>query len=193
MSSIWLWLYLSVGFLVLAGFLLHNYRTGKNSTSLLLETWQQSPPRPAPLKRVGRVVLDLVARSVASGVTIVAWPITLLFEIWTIVANRRTSEAFKSPVFEVKKSDLGEPLTREQIEARELVTDPLQAVPQIPFGHLHTAWGKFLENVQHRDVLWSFATDWRDHRGSDGQRVGYVILRGRRIGPYFLASIRTGN
>lgn len=68
-----------------------------------------------------------------------------------------------------------------------MVSDPLGAVPQVPFGHLHGAWRRFLQaNWTDGAQLWSFATVWETPQGSREQRSGYVIVRLGRPGAYFL-------
>ena len=66
-----------------------------------------------------------------------------------------------------------------------MVVDPLGAVPPLPFGHLNTAWNKFLENKQPADSIWNFSAKWtqRDHVEL---RQGYVVVIGEKIGSHFI-------
>ncbi|WVM93015.1 hypothetical protein ULG90_02285 [Halopseudomonas pachastrellae] len=50
--------------------------------------------------------------------------------------------------FAVTEDHLLESLTVAEIEARERVADPLGAVPDLPFGHLNTAWQEFLAECE---------------------------------------------
>ena len=84
-----------------------------------------------------------------------------------------------SPVAKIK-----ERLSIEDIEARERVIDPLGAVPELPFGHLHSAWKAFLEGISPDDALWSFSANWT-RWGRKELRDGYVIVRGDIIGAHF--------
>lgn len=47
----------------------------------------------------------------------------------------------------VYPAKLLEKLPREEIEARELINDPLQAVPNLPFGHPNDVWCRLLEQL----------------------------------------------
>lgn len=75
-----------------------------------------------------------------------------------------------------------ERMTREAIEARERVTDPLGAVPEVPFGHLNMLWQAFTDGIEAGDELWRFeariVSEWETvavHRGYARLRNGQVL------------------
>ena len=68
-------------------------------------------------------------------------------------------------------------LTLEEIEAREMVDDPLGAVPHVPFGHLNAAWRTFLESRANGDELWSFTAQWQTWLLQPELRSGYALVR----------------
>ncbi len=70
-----------------------------------------------------------------------------------------------------------ERLTVDEIEAIEVVQDPLNAVPKVPFGHLHAVWSQVKEAMQPNDELWSFTATWPGEFGSPEPRKGYVLWR----------------
>lgn len=88
------------------------------------------------------------------------------------------------PVFAVTRADLLERLTLADIEAAELVDDPLHAVPDMPFGHLNKVWQTFVDGMEPGSELWSFRGRWKTQY-RDWQLQGYVALHGEKIGPYF--------
>ena len=73
------------------------------------------------------------------------------------------------------------------IEAREVVDDPLHAVPNLPFGHLHGVWKAFLTGLEPGSELWSFRSRWTTQY-SDTLFEGYVSVKGDAIGPHFRKS-----
>jgi hypothetical protein len=79
--------------------------------------------------------------------------------------------------FEVERSHLQECLTVAQIEDRERVTDPLGAVPDLPFGHLHAAWKTFISQASEDDEIWSFTRPWETRWGHKEVRAGYTLMR----------------
>lgn len=68
----------------------------------------------------------------------------------------------------------------------ERLIDPLKAVPELPFGHLHAAWLKFVEGVTPEDAIWSFSAKWTNGWGRKELMAGYAVVRGDSIGPHFL-------
>lgn len=98
-------------------------------------------------------------------------------------ANRSSLE---EPEFAVTRNDLQTQLNIQEIEQMEMVFDPLGAAPNVPFGHLNTAWKKFCEGLEPHDNLWSFAVHWTSSWGSKDIRQGYAIVRGEEIGSHFI-------
>lgn len=88
--------------------------------------------------------------------------------------------------FVVVQADLLEQLTVQSIEQREMVYDPLGAVPGKPFGHLNSAWINFIRDVGEDEQIWSFSATWPRCYGGKGLKKGYVIVNGYSIGRHFL-------
>lgn len=74
----------------------------------------------------------------------------------------------------------------QEIEARELVEDPLGAVPNLPFGHLNATWLRFLEGRSDSDELWSFTASWQTIWDQKELRSGYVLVQNGIPGAHFL-------
>ena len=117
----------------------------------------------------------------------VVWPLAL----WMVVKDRldkKKAKPEKSPeeLFAVKTNFLIEKLGINEVEAREIYQDPLQATPQLPFGYLNTAWEKFKSTIKDEDELWSFLVPQGEPVGeyempSDFEMVGYALVRDGRI------------
>ena len=80
-------------------------------------------------------------------------------------------------------------MTIEEIESRERISDPLGAVPSLPFGHLNAAWAEFKDNLQTGDELRFFSVPWKECWNME-LHEGYVVLREEEIGPWFTADVR---
>jgi hypothetical protein len=102
------------------------------------------------------------------------WPLLVSIELnfpwhklkfWTSKADRSVPWTLTDtePAFKVSKSDLVEKLSRAEIETREQVFDPLNAVPNLPFGHLNGVWQSFVDGLEPDCELWSFRGRWK-HR-----------------------------
>lgn len=186
----WYW---GIGFAALAS--LSIYRTwvkpsdapGNIYATIEEDSWKQ---------RVANVFLYPLAIVL---VFIPLWPLAVSIEFgfpwhklkfWKPKADRTVPESWEpEPEFKVSQSDLLEKLSRGEIEAREEVHDPLQAVPNLPFGHLNSVWQAFADGLEPDCELWSFRGRWKtEYR--DYQMQGYVAQRGETIGPYFLTAQR---
>ncbi|MBV5322289.1 MAG: hypothetical protein JZU60_00475 [Ilumatobacteraceae bacterium] len=109
------------------------------------------------------------------------------FKFWTDKAARSVpwSLTDEEAGFKVSKDDFLQQLSLADIEANERVFDPLQAVPDLPFGHLNKAWQDFANGLEPESELWSFRGRWKTQY-RDYQMQGYVALQNEKIGSYFL-------
>lgn len=178
---IYLWAYLAAGVVVAIWLYVAKFMDGPAPSwvDILAQPNPDDPPpaKPTMAKRIGAQLLRYT-------VAITIWPfmvLILLEDKLNIGPGARVPER----VFAVKRADLLEKLTVEQIEARERVQDPLGAVPNLPFGHLNAAWKVFLAGCQPSDKLWSFSARWPGDWGDDEQREGYVRVRLTGPGPAF--------
>ncbi len=125
--------------------------------------------------------------SVLIGILVLPFfPVLTFFEIKSRISNRRDQTSFAEPEFAVTRDDLHAQMSLQEIEQLEMVVDPLGAVPNLPFGHLNSAWKKFCEGLEPQDNLWSFTAHWASSWGRKDLRQGYAIVRGEAIGQHFL-------
>lgn len=121
---------------------------------------------------------------------VIIWPIEVCSRTMILLFDGCGRAIEDDAPFAVGRGNLIEQLSISEIELREVVTDPLGAVPDRPFGHLHPAWKRFVEVVRPRDTLWSFSAKSKTPWGSEELRAGYVIVRGRSIGPFILTKYK---
>lgn len=138
-------------------------------------------PNPTLARQLGRWLMhDGVPWLVISLI----WPVVL---VMLLIGHLRKPDAAQDdrerdayPAFELGPDHLVEPLTVEQIERRELVDDPLHAVPPVPFGFLHESWQALRAQLQPGDELWSFdarrTVTWYGVNYAE-RRTGYAIVR----------------
>lgn len=128
-----------------------------------------------------RVPVEFLAPAIISLGVVLAWPLLVVLVVRSWLAPTVSVPAKVEPTFAVAPGDLVEALTVQDIERRERVSDPLGAVPDLPFGHLNPAWRRFLDGLEPADRIWSFRTLWapyRDpavHLGYAGVRDGVVV------------------
>ena len=56
-----------------------------------------------------------------------------------------------------------------------MINEPLNAVPDVPFGHLNPIWMEFKEKLEIEDKIWSFSGYWSSEWGWKKEYQGYVI------------------
>ena len=93
----------------------------------------------------------------------------------------------KKGEFAVEGQHLLELLTVQEAEKREVVTDPLKAAPELPFGHRNAAWQKLIDGRADGDELWSFSAQWQQMTwGREELRLRYVVVQNEALGAHFL-------
>lgn len=123
---------------------------------------------------------------------LVLWPIIagmlvswLFATLWRSVRGR---PAATENVFAPPREALVRPVTLDEVAQRERVYDPLGAVPDLPFGHLHGAWQRFIRDLDPEDELWLFSMAAEAPQDPGAVLEGYVIVRNGDMGPHFVAS-----
>jgi hypothetical protein len=132
--------------------------------------------------RLPQKLLQALLTTLVLVVACALWPLflaLLLQERWGL---RKEPDAG----FAVRPCDLVQRLALAEIEAREQVTDPLGAVPALPFGHLHAAWQAFLNGQDELIELWSFASTADNEWGDPVYREGYVVVQDGSPSRYFI-------
>jgi hypothetical protein len=129
---------------------------------------------------------NVVIPMLAAVMVVVVWPIAIYWKAKEMI-DIRQPEIEKPPrKFAVAKEHLQKQWTLAEIEAAEVVLDPLGAAPRTPFGHLNPAWQTFRQSILEDDQLWSFSAPWETDWGRKEIRDGYVVVRGEAIGAHFL-------
>lgn len=158
----------------------HHWRQGQIITSWLDA---RHPERKRLWYRIRAWVIApvLVVTSI-----VLLWPVVWWMKCTDLLHEHRAARKREDAVFKVKTLHLLVRLTVEEIESREMVRDPLDAVPDLPFGHLNEVWAQLKAAKQTRDELWSFAATWPGDDDTPELRKGYVLWRRRKAVSYIL-------
>ena len=166
---IWLLAYLALGAGIgLVLWVISRMRASNTPVSPLLASLR------APLTWRERFLEDVVVPALAVILMVLAWPIALGMVGAEIHQSKRIERRQQGTDFRVRKRDLLALTTPETVAAQERVHDPLGAVPDLPFGHLHAVWQTFLDARPTDAQLWSFACAWKNDLGQRYRREGYV-------------------
>jgi hypothetical protein len=143
-----------------------------------------------------------VALTIATRIAI--WPIAVLVLVGIFFAKLKPKpekidtkakvgpipyqRGYMEPEFSVLTEHLLAPFCVDEIEERERIVDPLNAVPNLPFGHLNPAWRKFVDNLSDKDEIWEFSTSSIGVSRGDEACEGYVAVADGLIGAYVIIS-----
>lgn len=181
---IFLYCYLGVGALVLAIVFCYHWLTKKNEPELLSTILDDLYP--SRKKLLYRILYNFAIPVITAVAVLIVWPVGIYMSIKERFSKKSNLDFEEKREFDVQSTHLQERLTITQIEAREVVKDPLSAVPNLPFGHLNAVWNIFIEGVCADDELWSFTAPGQNSWGRDELRTGYIVVRNGVIGAHFI-------
>jgi hypothetical protein len=181
---IYLYWYLGIGAVFLAVIFISHQLTKSREVEDFADLLQVADPRRGHWwwKPLNNIVVPLLA----AVMVLTVWPIAIYWKAKEMIEARRPKNEEPPKEFAVTKDHLLKQWSADEIETAEVVVDPLDAAPRVPFGHLNPAWEKFKQSIEDGDQLWSFSAPWTTEWGRDEVRDGYVVLRGELIGPHFL-------
>ena len=181
---IYVYWYLGIGVAVLAVvYGAHRLTKEKESESLrdLLEA-----VNPDRKKLSYRILNNIVAPVLAAILVVAVWPVAVYMKVKEMLQKKESYVSPEEREFAVEREHLLERLTVQEVEKREVVTDPLKAAPELPFGHLHAAWKEFLKGHAEGGELWSFSARWQTTWGRKELRSGYVLVENGSPRTHFL-------
>lgn len=174
----WLVAYLTIGIVVFLSVSVPHLIATRRADSDVPKAAASLFGDPIPASFLESVVAPLI------GIAIVCcfWP----YALWTLFGEKHFREPqVEEKEFSVSHADLRDRLSFDEVEAKELVFDPLGAVPNLPFGHLNAAWQELKGTPGPLDVLWTFSaphTQW----GAQYIYTGYVVVRDNEIGAFWI-------
>jgi len=181
---IYLYWYLGIGTVVLViVYGAHHLTKEKESDSLrdLLEA-----VNPDRKKLSYRILNNIVAPVLAAILVVSVWPVAIYMKVKEMFQKKESYASPEEREFAVEREHLLERLTVKEIEMREVVTDPLKAAPDLPFGHLNAAWQEFLQGKADLAELWSFSAQWQTTWGRKELRCGYAVVQDGAPEAHFL-------
>ncbi len=106
------------------------------------------------------LLADVLSLALVGTLLVPFWPVLVFLKVKDLVFGGPDRGPVEEPEFAVTRGDLQTQLSIQEIETRERVLDPLGAAPNVPFGHLNSAWKRFCEGMDTLDSLWSFTARW---------------------------------
>lgn len=82
--------------------------------------------------------------------------------------------------FALNDFELTRQVTIEEVERTNLIQDPMEAVPNIPFGHCNARWETFKASLQDNETIWEFEANRSELAGVQAM-WGYAVKRDGRV------------
>jgi hypothetical protein len=169
-------MYLSVGFVVclvvVAAHLIGRQKKSKFVRDMMNAV---NPRREAFLYRM---LEDLVVPALAFFLVWLVWPVVFVLKIRDSLKKRalaaQTKQEVEPPGFALNDSELLRQVTVDEVERTNLIHDPLEAVPNIPFGHCNARWVLFRDSLQANETLWEFESTRSELAGVQAM-WGYAV------------------
>ncbi len=89
-------------------------------------------------------------------------------------------EDFEELAFALNDFELTRQVSIEEVERTNLIQDPMEAVPNIPFGHCNARWVVFKDSLQDNETLWEFESTRSELKGVQAM-WGYAVKRDGRV------------
>jgi len=90
------------------------------------------------------------------------------------------SEDLEELAFALSDFELTRQVTIEEVERTNIIQDPMEAVPNIPFGHCNARWVVFKDALQENETLWEFESTRSELKGVQAM-WGYAVKRDGRV------------
>ena len=140
-----------------------------------------------PLTFIEKWLDNYLITVLAAFILGVSWPAVIVMEIRSRREAARKAQLERCPV---DKAWLTERIAADEVELLEVVDDPLNAAPALPFGFLNTKWIEFRENLKEKDELWRFVVPDEKTKWYKGLKQGYVIIRKKKALAHFPTQYR---
>ena len=202
-AAIYFGLGLVVSLIVVAAHLANKRKESKFSRDIMKAL---NPKREAFLYRV---LEDVIVPTLAFLMVWLVWPVVFVLKFKDIfkkksqavlnepdsdlIPNRnsnRNSNSNSNPdpdpedleelAFALSDFELARQVTIEEVERTNLIQDPMEAVPNIPFGHCNARWVVFKDSLQENETLWEFESTRSELKGVQAM-WGYAVTRDGRV------------
>ena len=195
--AIYFGLGLVVSLIVVAAHLANKRKESKFSRDIMKAL---NPRREAFLYRV---LEDVIVPTLAFFLVWLVWPVVFVLKFKDIfkkksqevvaesdselILNRnRNSNPNSNPedleeiAFALNDFELTRQVSIEEVERTNLIQDPMEAVPNIPFGHCNARWVVFKDSLQDNETLWEFESTRSELKGVQAM-WGYAVKRDGRV------------
>ncbi len=150
-----------------------------------------------------RVLEDFIVPTLAFFLVWLVWPVVFFLKIkdalkkkalaaeaeaeldlrLTSNSNSNSNSNPQDPeelAFILNDFELTRQVTIEEVERTNLIQDPMEAVPNIPFGHCNARWETLKASLQDNETLWEFESTRSELKGVKAM-WGYAVKRDGKV------------
>ena len=163
-----------------------------------------------------RVLEDVIVPTLAFFLVWLVWPVVFILKFNDIFKKRSQAVVAESELdltpnrnsnsnsnsnsnpdsddpeelaFALNDFELTRQVTIEEVERTNLIQDPMEAVPNIPFGHCNARWAVFKDSLQDNETLWEFESTRSELKGVQAM-WGYAVKRDGRVDRFMTSGWR---
>jgi len=169
-------IYLGVGFVVCLVVVAAHLIGRRKKPKFVRDMMNAVNPRREAL--LYRMLEDVVVPTLAFFLVGLVWPVVFVLKIRDSLKKKalaaQAEPEAEPPGFALNDSELLRQVTIDEVERTNLIQDPLEAVPNIPFGHCNARWVLFRDSLQANETLWEFESTRSELAGVQAM-WGYAV------------------
>lgn len=151
-------IYMGLGLLVAAVVVISHLRMKRAQPSSLMDAIKSL--NPSRQRFWYRVLEDVVVPMLTFILVWLVWPVAIVLTIIEMLKDKKAGvnrdQRSKSKTFFLIKDALLKEMTVAEIERTNMVIDPMDATPNLPFGHLNALWVGFRDGLEPDETLHLF-------------------------------------
>lgn len=151
-------IYMGLGLLVAAVVVISHLRMKRDQPSSLMDAIKSL--NPSRQRFWYRVLEDFVVPMLTFILVWLVWPVAIVLTIIEMLKDKKAGvnrdQRNKNKAFFLSKDALLKESTVAEIERTNMVIDPMDATPNLPFGHLNALWVGFRDGLEPDETLHLF-------------------------------------
>ena len=179
---LYLKIYLAVGFVVCSAFIGTHLLVNRHKSTLLAD--MRRALLPTPTHFLSYFFYDFFIPIFTFVLVWVVWPISIGLKIKHMVFKKpaplKRRRLVEVKEFILDEAELIREVTIEEVERTNFIHDPMEAVPNIPFGHLNARWLSLRDSIQPNETLWEFESKRSELKGVQSM-WGYAVKADGRV------------
>ena len=175
-------IYLGIGLVVCSTVVIVHWLGKRNQSSFVRDAMNAFDPRRNNFTY--RVLVDFIIPTLVFFLIWLVWPFAIGLKLKeTFTKKPAIEEARKRPEikeFTLTNDELLREVSIEEVERTNFIQDPLEAVPNVPFGHCNARWVELRNSLLPNETLWEFETKRSELLGAE-LMWGYAVKVDERV------------